>query len=33
MNFELKLGLHSSEKDHCVMTGGTLKVDKEVHFE
>jgi S-ribosylhomocysteine lyase LuxS involved in autoinducer biosynthesis len=33
MNFELKLGLHSSEKNHCEMTWGTLKVDKEVHFE
>ena len=33
MNFELKTGPHSSEKDHCEMTWGTLKVDKEVHFE
>lgn len=23
-------GLHSSEKDHKVMTGGTLTVDKEI---
>ncbi len=26
----IKAGLHSSEKDHKIMTGGTLSVDKEI---
>ncbi len=26
----IKAGLHSSEKDHKVMTGGTLMIDKEI---
>jgi S-ribosylhomocysteine lyase LuxS involved in autoinducer biosynthesis len=26
----IKAGLHSSEKDHKVMTGGTLTIDKEI---
>ena len=33
MTFTIKLWLHSSEKDHTVMTWGTLKIDKEVSFQ
>ena len=33
MSFTIHLWLHSSEKDHTVMTWGTLKVDKEVSFQ
>lgn len=30
MSFEIETGLHSSEKDHTIMTWGTLKVDKKI---
>ena len=33
MTFTIKLWLHSSEKDHTIMTWGTLKIDKEVTFQ
>ncbi len=29
----IQAGLHSSEKDHKAMTGGTLSVDKQIHSE
>lgn len=33
MTLQIKYWAHSSEKDHTVMTGGTLKIDKEVQSD